>query len=268
MRFNTFTVVVAICAALSAGAPSAGAVTIEHRLDAILKDFAGGGDAARANTVIAAMKTSPQLVAQLNALAASGLLKGLRLAAAGPAGRFGASCQDGVMIFTPQFIDGQMPAGGGDSAGRQGVAQRNIVFILGYMAAKLGAAQTMAADEAKRDADLKAQIAATPKGQPFNADAFLSHGLQANIQNEARAYLEGYNDEVDAAMAAKGGKLNPPEAFQLLREGRNTRPVLEAAMLPPGDRLVPIGTLQFPPEEHNLKAVASVLAHTAVPDFH
>jgi hypothetical protein len=124
-----------------------------------------------------------------------------------------------------------------------------------------------AADDAKRAADLKAQIAATPKGQPFNADAFLQGGMQSKIQNEARAYLEGYNDEVDSAMAAKGGRLNPPEAFQLLKEGRNTRPVLEAAMLPPADRLVPTGTLQFPADAHNLQALTSVLMHSNVPDF-
>ena len=38
-------------------------------------------------------------------------------------------------------------------------------------------------------------------------------------------------------------------------------------MLPPADRLVPISTLQFPTDEHNLKAVASMLTRTAVPDF-
>jgi hypothetical protein len=43
--------------------------------------------------------------------------------------------------------------------------------------------------------------------------------------------------------------------------------VLEAAMLPQPDRLVPVGTLQFPADEHNLQAVASVLQHTVMPDF-
>jgi hypothetical protein len=255
-----------ISAAAFAGSPGAAAATIGPRLDVILKAFAGGDDAAHANTVIAALKTSPQLVDQLNGLAASGLLKGLEIAVGQP-GRSLASHQDGVIRLTPQFVDGQMPAGGGDAAHRQDMAQRNIVFILGYMAAKLRSAQDVAADDAKRAADLKAQIAATPKGQPFNADAFLKGGLQSNIRNEARAYLEGYNDEIDAAMAAKGGRLNPPEAFQLLKEGRNTRPVLEAAMLPQPDRLVPVGTLQFPADEHNLQAVASVLQHTVMPDF-
>jgi hypothetical protein len=82
--------------------------------------------------------------------------------------------------------------------------------------------------------------------------------LGAHLQDEARAYLEGWNDAIDAATA---------EAFQLLKTSRNMHILLEAAMLQPSDRLTPIGTLQFPPDDHNRGAVVSVLMHSPVPDF-
>ena len=68
-------------------------------------------------------------------------------------------------------------------------------------------------------------------------------------------------------MKAKGRPLTAAEAFQLLRQGRNTKPLLGAAMLPEDQRIVPEPTFRFPPNERNLKAVASVLGRSNVPDF-
>jgi hypothetical protein len=266
MRQRTFKMIVLICGALFLVPLSGAAATIGAPLASILTTFVNGGDRAHAGAVISAIKSSPRLVEQLNDLAAAGLLKGLALAPSG-AGRFQASHQGGVINLTPQFIDNQTPAGGGDEAGRSEIGERDIVFILGYMASKLRTAQDMAAAEAKMIADFRVLVATTPKGRNPDVTELLKHSQETHLQDEARAYLEGWNDELDSAMTAKGSWLNPAEAFQLLKESRNTHVVLEAALLPPDDRLTPIGTLQFLPDEHNRRAVVSVLMHANVPDF-
>ena len=266
MRHRTLNVIVLICGALFLVPLRGAAATIRAPLASILTTFTNGGDQAHAVAVVSAIKTSPRLVEQLNDLAASGLLKGLAINPSG-AGRFQATHQNGVISLTPQFIDNQTPAGGGDDALRSEIGARDIVFVLGYMASKLRTAQDVTATDTKMMADFRGLVATTPKGQSSDATELVKQSQEAHLQDEARAYLEGWNDEIDAAMTAKGGLLAPREAFQLLKESRNTHVLFEAALLPPGDRLVPIGTLQFPPDEHNRRAVVSVLTHTTVPDF-
>jgi hypothetical protein len=65
--------------------------------------------------VVSAIETSPRLVEQLNNLAAAALLTGFAINPSG-AGKFQSTHQNGVISLTPQFIDNQTPAAGGDDA--------------------------------------------------------------------------------------------------------------------------------------------------------
>ena len=91
--------------------------------------------------------------------------------------------------------------------------------------------------------------------------------MQLHIADEARAYLQGWNDEIDAVTTAKGATLTPTETFKLLTDSRNTKPVLRAAMLSEDQRLAPTGDLRFPATERNLKAMDTALRQSPVPDF-
>ncbi len=236
---------------------AAAVVAMNPSLQAVVREFSAQGEPGCVSQVTAALTASPDLTERYNALAASGVLKGVVLAA-GP-GRFGASHKDGVITLTPDFVKSQTP-----TSGDRDQAVRNLVFILGYEAAKLQSASAIAAADAE---GVKRALAATPKGGSIDATNLVSESIQLHIEDEARAYLQGWSDEVDAAVVAKGAPLTALDEFQLLRNGRNTQPLVKAAILPEDQRLVPEATFRFPASARNMKAVVSVLGQSQVPDF-
>jgi hypothetical protein len=87
------------------------------------------------------------------------------------------------------------------------------------------------------------------------------------LENEARAYLQGWNDVLDAIAQSQQRNLTPVEVFQSLRDGRNTRPLLAASTLPEEQRIQPDSHFRFPADDHNLKAVTTALDSSSVSDF-
>ncbi len=226
----------------------------------ILNEMAAGAGPTSADFVDSALKSSSDLTGQLEAAATSGSLKAIVI---GPApGRFGAFNQQGALHISQAFMAEQTPA-----SGDRTLALENMVFVLGYEASKLDAAEGNARADAQSREDVKRLAASTPKGSPLDVTSLVQAGMQSHIADEARAYLQGWNDEIEAATTTKGAPLTPTEVFQLLRNGRNTKPVLAAALLPADQRLEPDGRLRFPLNSRNLNAMISVLGASAVPDF-
>jgi hypothetical protein len=209
----------------------AAAVTVSpapNPVRSMLDSFAQDADATHGAELAAAVAASPKLADQLGLLAVRGQLRGFALRPA-PAQGAGAWSEAGVISFTPLFLDRQShPTSRLDTVD---YAPDELVFILGVMASRL-------------ETEAATAVAASD---------------QARAAYEARAFLQGWNDELDAAIQAKGALLTAGEAFDLLKKGVNSKVIGAAATLAPDKRLIPSDVFTFPPSDHNVEAVASVL---------
>ncbi|HEY2708691.1 MAG TPA: hypothetical protein VGI95_11625 [Caulobacteraceae bacterium] len=246
-----------LAAALAIGA-------VSTPLNAVFDRFEGSGDVMLTGQVIAAIETSPALVRQLDELATSGALKSLTLGS--ESGPLGASHKDGVITLTPAFVDEQTPADGSDLSARTQIGERDLVFVLGYMASKLKTEPATAAAQARLVA-LNATAASTPKGGPIDGDPAMHAQMALKADEEARAYLQGWNDEIDAQTAAKGAPLTGAEAITLLQESRNAGLLRAAANAPPNQRLETSPTFEFPATQRNIDILAKAIWTAEVPDF-
>jgi hypothetical protein len=239
---------------------SAGAVLFNQPLESLVDGLNRDADAVHAHQIVAAIASSPSLTRELGDLAADGRLKGVQVGAV--TGRYGATHQSGVIRLSPDFIDAQKPASGDLSQ-----ATQNLIFVLGYEASKVATASAEDAAEEQSMARLRELFASTPKGTSPDVTGFVREQMNLKSANEAQAYLQGWNDVLDAIVKAQEHKLTADEVLQSLRAGRNTKPLLAAAMLPEGERMQPDAHFRFPANARNLKAVMAVVGQSAVPDF-
>jgi hypothetical protein len=165
----------ALCAGVLAFAKPARAQT-ESRLAAILDSYKGQSTPLQYKQVSEAIALSPSLARELGAAADTGRLKGVRVAdpEQAPNGPFRATIEEGWIVFAADFLPQVAPLRLQHVVRATDIVPDNLVFVLGAFAFHL----------------------LSPPGlRPATREAF----IQAAMERDARAFLNGWNDLVDWA---------------------------------------------------------------------
>ena len=227
----------------------------------LMAEVAASGDEALTDPVLTAMTASPLLVAQLNSLTRSGVLRTITFPTQ-PQGRFGAAHHDSSLILTPAFVQSQTSREGEGVAGRY-----DLVFVLGYLASKLQTTSSVDVAEAQFRAVTKAKATATPSGQPIILDVEVQADVKLHLLDEARARLQGWNDTIAAIGRADGGGASQADVVALLKGGRDVQIIRVAIALPEAERLQFTPGFYILPTDHNLDALSKVVGHSPLSDF-
>lgn len=170
-------------------------------LDAVLQKLSSSAPANDVARIEKAIHASPALLGQLNALASSGKLKSItvksgEVAAVDHGADFGAAFDANGIVLSEVFL-GKQSQMAYDVRTPNEVLPNNTVFVLGHLAYHL------------RDAQYVEQAA----HRAANEDAFMTEVMR----NEAAAFIQGWNDVVDAATVTNGNKpLSGGQAGQLM----------------------------------------------------
>jgi|HubBroStandDraft_5_1064220.scaffolds.fasta_scaffold272701_2 hypothetical protein len=213
------------------------------RLQPVLEAFKQQSTAEQYKQVSDAIAASPALARELGAAADAGRLKGIRVADEEhpPEGPFLATIVDGWIVFTPGFlwrIERKPPE---FTAHPDDIVPDNLVFVLGAFAFYL----------------------TNPAGpRPATKEAF----MQAAVERDARAFLNGWNDVVDWATRGNRNKPLSIEQTSLMMDNlrykhvfSNYTGVFKKLDWSPGGRLEP--------NDRNVAAVAEGLHKMVLLDF-
>lgn len=245
MRKVLLCILAAYAFAMSAHAATSASAT-HPSLDAVLQKLssaAPSGDVAR---IEEAIHSSPALLGQLSALASAGKLKSItvkpgEVAAAKNGADFGAAFDANGIVLSDAFL-GEQSQMAYDVRTPNEVLPNNTVFVLGHLAYHLRDAQYV--EEAAHRA--------------ANEDAFLA----AVMRNEAGAFIQGWNDVVDAATVATHGKpLSPGQAGQLMINLRYRSAFIKAMDVKGIRKLDFSNDGRIEASDRNLNAMAAALAN-------
>ena len=213
-------------------------------LSALMADFQTHASAEQAKQVTDAIAASPPLQARLEKLAVDGALKGFDLV--GPDDEVmdankGAEILGGHILLTAKFLLSQPPHRRVAATSKADLdPPDNLVFVLGHLSYHL-------------DHPLDRKALPTDLGDRANMV----------VGNEAQAYLQGWNDLIDAEAKLKGRPITAAEAASLLPNFKYRFFFIKAngklAEISPDGHLVPNG--------RNLRAMTSALFESEVPDF-
>lgn len=213
-------------------------------LSVLLADFQAHASVDQAKQVTEAIAASPPLQARLEKLATDGTLMGFDLV--GPEDEVmdankGAEILGGHILLTAKFLLSQPPHRRVAAASKANLdPPDNLVFVLGHLSYHL----LHPLDRQSLPADL------AEKAYVF-------------VGNEAQAYLQGWNDLIDAEAKLQGRPITAAEAASLLPNFKYRSFFIKAngklADISPDGHLVPNG--------RNLRAMTSALFESEVPDF-
>lgn len=170
-------------------------------LDAVLQKLSSSAPANDVAQIDKAIHASPALLGQLDALASSGKLKNItvksgEVAAVNNGANFGAAFDTDGILLSEVFL-GKQNQMAYDVRIPNEVLPNNTVFVLGHLAYHL------------RDAQYVEHAA----HQAANEEEFLTEVMR----NEAAAFVQGWNDVVDAATVANGNRpLSGGQAGELM----------------------------------------------------
>jgi hypothetical protein len=243
------------------GAASHGAI------DKVLMRLQAAATPAQYQSIAAAIDASPALAAQLDGLAASGKLADVAVvlpaALRPPNVAFKAYASAPTLVISSALLPELVPKRLFDVVREGDILPNNLVFVLGHLASHLQHRDAMLA----MDADMKRQIASMPAGAGTHEFGPIEkHATAMHIENEAAAYIQGWNDVVDAARTSNAGKpLSVPQAGALLMNLRYRAVFLKAVQAPDPIHLADSGNIE--PDAHNIKALAAVLGTSELPDI-
>ncbi len=236
----------------------------------LLKRLTGSWTYKAENAQLAAAITaSSDLTYQINALTSSGKLTYMEVSGGTP-GQLGGSIPGNGFAFTSGFLAdlrSDHPHANIVSNDGPNLLADNTVFVLGQMAyhmANDAGADTNAQADMQSAID-KAYADAKP-GEAPDMTAILNQFSDSKMRVEAAAFIQGWNDTVDAAARAKGTPLTPQEAASLLMNLRY-RSYFLAAMPKTGETLRFSDDGRIPPDDENLKIMGEALGKSAVADF-
>ena len=242
MRVST--VMPALAAGLGLACAPAHAAPLDGPLAALLTRFQAQAGADQAKQVADAVTASPPLQARLEKLASDGALKGLDLV--GPDDEVmdankGAEIVGGHILLTAKFLLGQPPHRRVAATSKADLdPPDNLVFVLGHLSYHL-----------EHPLDRKA------------LPADLGDRANTVVGDEARGYLQGWNDLIDAEAKLKGRPITAAEAASLLPNFKYRFFFIKAngklAEVSPDGHLAVTG--------RNLRAMTSALFESEVPDF-
>lgn len=249
------------------------AAAIGGNLQALLDDFAGRSEARHRQQVEQAIRASPELAKQMQELAAKELLTGFTTRAEdAPREPEQANLlgwrSGGTIVLTPPLLDAVKD---GERRFRTLDYSRNnpndLVFILGFMAAKL---ETQAALEDSKQlmlAEFKKKAASAPKGGKVDVTDLLKTRIDTQLADDARAYLLALNKVTDAAETAKGAPLSLKEFSELMMKMRFSA-ILFASMELKEGQIVTAPSLRYAVDDHNIRAVTAALGTSDMFLFH
>ncbi len=219
--------VLAVLAGMAVALAAAPDGRAQQRLQEVVAAFDQQGTAAQRKQLGEAMAASPALAQRLEAAADAGhftaieIVPGQKL----PNTPFLATIDHGRILLSADFLDRVATRRLSDVVQRDDVLPNNLVFVLGSLLSHLQAP------------------AATP---PSDMQAF----IKAKIEKDARAFIQGWNDVVDAAEKANGNRyLTQQQQGSLLanlryrtvfvgRDGRRIVPWTSSGVIDPADRNV------------------------------
>jgi fructose-specific component phosphotransferase system IIB-like protein len=238
--------VITVTAALGAVLGSAlhAHAALDGPLAPIIASFQAKASPDQAKQLTDAITASPPLQARLERLAASGVLKGVDLVTQEDErldeGK-GAEVVGGHILLTAKFLLGQPPRRRTDATSKGDLEPPdNLVFSLSHLSYHL-----------ENPVDRKT----LPQSQDARVNIF--------VRDEAKAYIQGWNDLIDAEARLKGRPITAAEAASLLTNFKYRSFFIKAngklAVVSPDGHLEPNG--------RNLQAMTSALFESDVPDF-
>lgn len=225
------------------------AATNGSPLDAILQKLSSSASTDDATRIEQAIHASPALRAQLDALASAGKLKSITVkpgdvAASENGAYFGAAFDANGIVLSEVFL-GEQNRMAYDVRTPNEILPNNTVFVLGHLAYHLR--DTQYVEEAARRA--------------ANRDAFMTEVMR----NEAGAFIQGWNDVVDAATVTNGNKpLSARQAGDLLINLRYRAAFIKAMNAKAGPKLKFSNDGHIEASDSNLKSMATALADKPV----
>jgi hypothetical protein len=213
-------------------------------LATLLAKFQAQAGADHAKQVSDAITASPPLQARLEKLTVDGALKGFDLV--GPDDEVmdankGAEIVSQHILLTTKFLLNQPPQRRVAATGKADLdPPDNLVFVLGHLSYHL-----------EHPLDRK------------SLPADLAEKAYVVVGNEAQAYLQGWNDLIDAEAKLKGRPITTAEAASLLPNFRYRSFFIKA-----NGKLAEVSPDgQLAPTRRNLRAMTSALFESEVPDF-
>lgn len=230
---------------------------LQKLLDRLSKQHTPEGD-----QIVTAITDSPSLAMQIDSLLASHKLKQIDIAASNP----GKVILGDHLIFDSGLLShlrSDHPHENAVPGSPAYLLADNTVFVLGHLAWHVAHDNDGAAAQ---QAAMQDAMAHPMPGGGINLDGVLGGAINGRMRNEASAFLQGWNDTVDAAARAKGAPLTPKDAADLLLNLRY-RSYFLAALPDSGDRLGFTDDGHLPLDDHNLNLMAKTLRTAAKADF-
>ncbi len=172
-------------------------------LDGILAELRARSTPAQYDVFATAIQTSPQLAAQLKKLTKEGLLKQITIEqSSGPA--WGAWRDGARWTFTPEYVATLAPHRIFDVVQEGEIMPSNMAFALGYMAWHTQHREER--EKLEQEAHNSASSASTDQTTERN------RWIDRRLGMEARAFIQGWNNVMDAATAQnRGAPLSPTQ---------------------------------------------------------
>jgi len=242
--------------------------SLQHSLDTLKVHATAAQYVMFANAISA----SPALTSQLNDLEAKGLLTEFRIDESmvppGQGKPFSARLNGSVWVFTPAFVQQQAKVRLYDVVQPGDVLPDNMVFALGHLAFKADTAATMLASEQSLQSQFRASRQ-TGQGSlsGMTPDTFLRASVQMHLQNDAGAFIQAWNDMLDAAVRQNGGRELSIRQVASTMMNLRYRAVFMKAMKSPDHRLLFASNGYLQPDQVNRDAIAAALATMPVYDL-
>jgi hypothetical protein len=181
--------------------------------------------------------------------------------------KFGAAIIGGSAFFTSDFLARNKKNNLYDVKFPDEIYPNNLVFALGHLAFHAKTAPDMRAFEEKWKRDVDEQIKATPKGTQFNPTEQLKVIQKRHFEDEASAYIQGWNDLLDAASSENGNKeitvRQAPDLFMKFRYGQ----IISKSMRQPGNSIVIPYSGRIELNKHNIDAIVEAISTSNITDL-
>ncbi|CAN5751933.1 hypothetical protein BH11PSE3_BH11PSE3_23920 [soil metagenome] len=214
----------------------------EQPLQEIVEGFGRHATLAQQRQFAEALAASPALARQLTAAAEAGRLVAIDVVPAQslPNKPFLATIDRGRILFVPDFLDRVATRRLSGIVQRDDILPNNLVFVLGCLVSQL-------------------------QGPAVPPTTDMQIFIQANIARDARAFIQGWNDVVDAAERENGDRyLSAPQQLSLLENLRYRSVFLDRA----GRRIVPwTSSGAIDPTDQIVATLVEALRHSNLLDF-
>ncbi len=223
-------------------------------LDALLERLHASASPAAYQQIAAAVAASSALRVQLNELTAAGSLTEIRVVPQsdlppGKAKLFHGFIDGTRFFFSNEFLQELLKNRPFDVVYADDVPPDNTVFVLGHLAYHLHAGESR-----------------ITRAQTTDQTAAMQAFIAERMHVEATAYIQGWNDMIDAATHANRDRpLSPRQVGQLFMNARYRFAFSQALRSSEAPlRLLQSGAIEV--NEANTLAIGTVLRHSAIAD--